>query len=89
MISYWSAAWVAIYLSEYIIFRKRNVDNMDPSIFQDARQLPTGVPAVLAGCLSAALFIPSMAQTWYTGPIAEYTCVPLKLANTSLPLLIV
>lgn len=33
--------------------------------------LPPGIAAVLAFCGSFGVIVPSMKQTWYTGPIAK------------------
>ncbi|KII94712.1 hypothetical protein PLICRDRAFT_33525 [Plicaturopsis crispa FD-325 SS-3] len=73
VIAYWSAAYVALVLTEHLVFRKGAAASYEHAIFRDARALPTGIAALAAGALSFALVIPCMAQIWYTGPIAETT----------------
>lgn len=73
IVCYWSASYCAIILLEYIVFRKQNPLSYDHAIWDKASALPTGIAALGAGILSFALVIPSMAQIWYTGPIAMKT----------------
>lgn len=73
IIGYWSAAYVAIVVLEHAWFRKSDYSTYDHVGWNVSKALPTGIAALSAGTLSFALVIPSMAQVWYTGPIAEYT----------------
>lgn len=73
LIGYWSSAFLAIVLAEHFVFRKADCQAYDPDAWNDARRLPWGVAALAAGVLSFALVIPSMAQVWWTGPIAQTT----------------
>ncbi|KII95691.1 hypothetical protein PLICRDRAFT_96749 [Plicaturopsis crispa FD-325 SS-3] len=73
VIAYWSAAFVAIVITEHVVFRKGDAASYDHAIYRDARALPSGVAGLAAGALSFAVVIPSMAQIWYTGPIAKRT----------------
>ncbi|KAL3426541.1 Purine-cytosine permease fcyB 1 [Phlyctema vagabunda] len=73
VISYWSAAFVAIMLVEFVHFRKMDYASYDHASWNVRSRLPSGIAALGAGLCSFALVIPSMAQIWYTGPIAEKT----------------
>ncbi|KAF2491278.1 putative purine-cytosine permease FCY2 [Lophium mytilinum] len=71
VIAYWAAAFTGILLSEWFIFRKANPAAYDHKIWNVASDLPSGLAALAALIIPFALVVPSMAQTWYTGPIAE------------------
>lgn len=73
VIGYWAAAYVSIISVEHFVFRGGNFDNYSQDAWDVPSMLPSGIPALAAGALSFALVIPSMAQVWYTGPIAETT----------------
>ncbi|KAI1425167.1 permease for cytosine/purines, uracil, thiamine, allantoin-domain-containing protein [Xylaria sp. FL1777] len=73
LIAYWSAAFVAVLITEHVIFRKGQYDTYDHSAWNSASQLPWGAAALTASVLSFALVIPSVAQVWFTGPIAKIT----------------
>jgi purine-cytosine permease-like protein len=75
IIGYWSAAFIGIVLVEHICFRHAsfNTYTNDEDAWDDAKKLPPGFAAIAAGLLSFGLIIPGMAQTWFTGPIAETT----------------
>jgi purine-cytosine permease-like protein len=73
LIGYWSSAFLAIVLTEHFVFRKGDCGAYDPEAWNDARRLPWGAAALGAGVLSFGLVVPSMAQVWWTGPIAEKT----------------
>ncbi|KAI1634253.1 NCS1 nucleoside transporter [Biscogniauxia mediterranea] len=73
VIGYWSAAFSAALITEHLVFRRGRYDTYDPEIWNTASRLPLGVAAVGACALSFALVIPSMAQVWFTGPIAQTT----------------
>lgn len=73
LIGYWSSAFLAIVLAEHFVFRKADCAAYDPEAWNDAKRLPWGVAALGAGVLSFGLVVPSMAQIWWTGPIAETT----------------
>jgi purine-cytosine permease-like protein len=70
LISYWSSAFVAVLITEHVVFRKGRYDTYDHSAWNVASQLPLGFAALSAAVLSFALVIPSVAQVWFTGPIA-------------------
>lgn len=70
MIGYWSTAFAAIVLTEHFLFRC-TFDSYDTSRWDKAALLPPGIAAMLAFCAAFGIIIPSMSQTWYTGPIAK------------------
>jgi purine-cytosine permease-like protein len=73
VIAYWSAAFVAVVIAEHVIFRRGRYETYDHSAWNEASQLPWGAAALAASVLSFGLVVPSMAQVWFTGPIAEKT----------------
>lgn len=73
LIGYWASAFLGVVLVEHLWFRKGNCESYTLEAWNDAKQLPLGIAAVSAGVLSFGLVIPSMAQVWWTGPIAEKT----------------
>jgi purine-cytosine permease-like protein len=73
LIGYWSAAFVSIVVAEHWLFRKGDCEAYDHVAWNTASLLPPGIAALLAGVLSFGLIIPSMAQVWWTGPIAVTT----------------
>jgi purine-cytosine permease-like protein len=73
IISYWSAAFVAIMIIEFAYIRKGDYSSYDHSIWRDGKMLPAGIAALGAGICSFGLVIPCMAQLWYEGPIAVST----------------
>lgn len=73
IISYWSAGFTGILLTEWFVFRKNKASSFDPAIWNNAKLLPTGLAALAALVLPFGLVVPAMDQVWYTGPIAKVT----------------
>jgi purine-cytosine permease-like protein len=73
IIGYWAAAYFAVVMLEHRVIRKSDYSTYDHAIWDVRRELPSGVAAMGAAICSFALVIPSMAQVWYTGPIAQHT----------------
>jgi purine-cytosine permease-like protein len=73
IIAYWSAAFCGVYLTEWIWFRKRNAQTMDPEMWNKPKELPSGFAALGGLIIPFAFVIPSMDQVWYVGPIAKVT----------------
>ncbi|KAL1874440.1 hypothetical protein Daus18300_003458 [Diaporthe australafricana] len=73
LISYWAGCFTAVLIEELVVFRRMDYASLDHAVWNVGRDLPTGVPALLASLISFALVIPGMAEAWYTGPIAEKT----------------
>lgn len=73
LIAYWTAAFVAVLVTEHVVFRRRRYDAYEHCAWNDAALLPWGVAALAASVLSFALVIPSIAEVWFTGPIARKT----------------
>ncbi|KAF8639471.1 hypothetical protein AX17_001491 [Amanita inopinata Kibby_2008] len=71
VIGYWLSSFVAIILMEHVVFRKRRYGNYDVGDYDNPRRLPPGWAAVLAFLAAIGIIIPSMAHSWYTGPIAR------------------
>ncbi|KAF5363078.1 hypothetical protein D9758_012604 [Tetrapyrgos nigripes] len=78
LIGYWASDYITIILVEHFVYRRRNLVysttmGYDLSQWNRPRQLPTGIPALLAGVLSFGLIIPCMSQVLYEGPIGKRT----------------
>ncbi|KIW19652.1 hypothetical protein PV08_00226 [Exophiala spinifera] len=73
IIGYYAGASVTCFLTEWLYFRNADPASFDPTIWNDGRALPSGLSAIAAVVISWAFIIPSMDQTWYTGPIAKKT----------------
>ncbi|KAK5636222.1 hypothetical protein RRF57_011934 [Xylaria bambusicola] len=73
LIAYWSAAFVAVVITEHVVFRKGLYDAYDHDAWNSASRLPWGAAALTASVLSFGLVVPSVAQVWFTGPIAKIT----------------
>ncbi|RYC59052.1 hypothetical protein CHU98_g7170 [Xylaria longipes] len=71
LIGYWTAAFVAVLITEHVIFRRGRYDTYSHDAWNSASRLPWGAAALTASVLSFALVIPSIAQVWFTGPIAK------------------
>ncbi|KAJ7037886.1 NCS cytosine-purine permease [Mycena alexandri] len=73
LIGYWASAFIAVVFEEHFIFRKGDVARYNLADWNTPSRLPSGVPAIVAALCGIGIAIPSMAQVWYTGPIAETT----------------
>ncbi|KAJ7485496.1 permease for cytosine/purines, uracil, thiamine, allantoin-domain-containing protein [Mycena latifolia] len=73
LIGYWASAYIAIVLEEHFIFRKGDIALYNLADWNTPGKLPTGIAAIVAAMCGIGIAIPSMAQVWYTGPIAETT----------------
>ena len=73
LIGYRAGAYIGIVLMEHLIFRRNDFEQYIVRNGDKARLLPSGVASVGAGIASFGLVVPSMAQAWYTGPIAKVT----------------
>lgn len=72
-IAYWSSSYVAVIMLEFMWFRKNRPESYDHEIWDTPSRLPPGIAATVASLVPWALVVPSMAETWYTGPIAKVT----------------
>lgn len=68
LMGYWVVIWIAIMLEEQLIFRRRRDFNW--SVWDEQKQLPIGIAALVAFLIGWAGAIISMAQVWYIGPVA-------------------
>lgn len=71
LISYWSAAFVGIVITDHVVIRRCRFDTYDSSIWDKGSKLPLGVAAITSGVVAFGLVIPCMKEEWYVGPIAE------------------
>jgi purine-cytosine permease-like protein len=68
---YMTGPIVACFLVEILVFRKGDPASIDPTTWNDAKALPTGIPALISTLVPWALIVPSMDTVWYSGPIAR------------------
>lgn len=73
LLAYWSSAFLGVVLAEHRVFRGADCAAYDPAAWDDPGRLPPGVAALAAAAGCMALVVPSIAQVWYTGPIAART----------------
>ncbi|KAJ7636865.1 cytosine-purine permease [Roridomyces roridus] len=71
MIGYWSASYSGVIFVEHVFFRRRDFSRYKLSDWNNPAKLPPGLAALLSFCISFALIVPCMRQTWYVGPIAK------------------
>ncbi|MCJ1272898.1 hypothetical protein MMC21_000687 [Puttea exsequens] len=69
LMGYWVAIWIAIIIEEQVIFRRRS--GYDWTVWNQQKQLPLGIAALVAFLLGWVGAILCMAQVWYIGPIAK------------------
>ncbi|OKP06263.1 Purine-cytosine permease fcyB [Penicillium subrubescens] len=67
---YMTGPTVCVFLIEWLYFRKADPSKLDPTIWNDAAALPSGIPAIISSLVPWALIITSMSTGWYVGPIA-------------------
>jgi len=70
-IAYWTTIWGVMLALEHIIFRKSCWSNYDIADWNRPHKLPLGFAAVVSFLCGCGIVVPSMAQVWYTGPIAS------------------
>lgn len=68
---YMTGPIVGCFLVEYLVFRKADPTSLDPTIWNNPKALPTGIPALISTLVPWALIVPSMDTVWYSGPIAK------------------
>ncbi|KAK0636958.1 permease for cytosine/purines, uracil, thiamine, allantoin-domain-containing protein [Bombardia bombarda] len=73
VIGYWAGCFDAVLIIELVVFRRMDYATYDHAIWNVGGKLPPGIAALGASLGSLALVVPGMAETWYTGPIAERT----------------
>lgn len=73
LIGYWSASFIAVVVTEHLVFRRGDCASYGLEAWNSASRLPPGVAAIAAAVLSYGIVVPGMAQVWYVGPIAETT----------------
>lgn len=71
IVSYASGITVTSYLLEWFIFRKADPASLDPTIWDNARLLPSGIPAFAAFAIAWAPVVCGMETAWYVGPLGD------------------
>ena len=69
LMGYWVSVWIAIFLEEHLIFRRKAGFNW--GIWDQQKKLPLGIAAFMAFVVGWVGAILCMAQVWYIGPIAK------------------
>lgn len=73
LISYWSASFVGIVITDFVVIRRCRFDSYDLAIWDKGSELPIGIAAIASAVLSLGLVVPCVREEWYTGPIASKT----------------
>ncbi|KAG5936660.1 hypothetical protein E4U59_004885 [Claviceps monticola] len=73
LISYWSASFVGIVITDFVVIRRCRFDSYDLAIWDRGSELPIGIAAIASVVLSLCLVVPCVREEWYTGPIASKT----------------
>ncbi|PLB33298.1 purine-cytosine permease family protein [Aspergillus candidus] len=68
LMGYWAAIWIAIFLEERFIFRRKSGYNWNA--WNEPSKLPLGIAGFIAFVVGWVGAILCMAQVWYIGPIA-------------------
>lgn len=59
---YMTGSTVSVFLVEWFVFRKANPRSFDPTIWNDHKALPSGIPAIFAVIAPWSLIVPAMAS---------------------------
>ncbi|TIC04090.1 cytosine-purine permease [Wallemia mellicola] len=70
-LGYWTALFGSILIVDHLLFRKGNFASYDISQWDNPRGLPMGIAALIAGLIGCGIVVVSMAQIWWTGPLAS------------------
>lgn len=70
VLAYWSALFVATILVDHVVVRRADFSTYDPKLWNQWSKLPIGLAAIGSSVLTLGVLVPSISQTWFTGPIA-------------------
>jgi len=78
ILSYWTAFFTVIMFLEFVYFRRKGgpLGPINPSSYNDFSKLPPGFACIGAILVAIGGVVPSMAETYYTGPIALKVATP-------------
>ncbi|KIJ33890.1 hypothetical protein M422DRAFT_264021 [Sphaerobolus stellatus SS14] len=64
--------WIVIVTEEHYIFRRKGgmLGGYDFRVYDSPKELPLGLAAIIASCISVAGIVIGMAQVWFIGPVA-------------------
>lgn len=71
VLGYWASLYVGVVTADHVIFRKRDYTSYNARHWNRWGQLPPGLAALAACCISLAVVVPSIDQAWFQGPIAK------------------
>lgn len=71
VLGYWASLYVGVVFADHVIVRKRDYASYNPKHWNQWGQLPPGIAALAACCISLAVVVPSIDQVWFAGPIAK------------------
>lgn len=70
-IGYWLAVYEGISLTEHFVFR-RGMSGYRAEHYDNRRELPPGIAAIVAFCCGVVGFVMGMSQVWFIGPAAKH-----------------
>lgn len=71
IMSYWICPWLTIVIEEHLIFHVLRGVSFDWTAWEDRKQLPVGIAALLSWLVGWAGACVGMSQVWYQGPVAQ------------------
>lgn len=71
VLGYWASLYIGVIFADHVIVRKRDYTSYETKHWNQWNKLPPGLAAIGACAISLAVVIPSIAQAWFTGPIAK------------------
>ncbi|TIA98334.1 hypothetical protein E3P89_02504 [Wallemia ichthyophaga] len=69
-LGYWSALFAGVLITDHLLFKRGDFTAYNTSHWDSPHKLPYGGAALLAGAVGAGVVVVSMAQVWWTGPLA-------------------
>lgn len=73
VLGYWAALYVAVVLADHVVIRRCDWSTYNVEHWDSWRKgLPIGIAAISSACISLAILIPSVDQTFFIGPLAAH-----------------
>jgi purine-cytosine permease-like protein len=71
VISYWFSIFIVIVFEDHLLFRRCSYKNYNFHSWNNRKELPIGLAAILSGLIGIVGIALGMSQTWFSGPIAK------------------
>ena len=71
VIGYWSTSYVLIIFMEHVFVRKANFANYNLTDWNNPKNLPHGIAAIITFLVGVVCWVMGMSETWYVGPLAR------------------